>query len=73
MIMDQFHKWKIDNDYEEALSEKEDEDLFTKFTQEKICTAPSWQVMIKILFEIYSLQCCMEGVLEDMEYLPNGK
>lgn len=69
MLMQELDTWKCKKD---LFGCEIDEDLFGIFVQEYFC-GKSWCEMFAILaYQIYELQVCIEGLLEDMDDL-NGQ
>lgn len=64
MLMERLEKWKCDKG---MFGCEVDEDIFGIFVQESF-VGKSWVEMFAALaYEVYELQVCMEGLIEDME------
>lgn len=63
MILEQFIKWE-----QEQEQQKPNNDLFMRFAEEQMVGEHSSEVMKKMMYSIYQVECCLEGIIEDMEF-----
>jgi hypothetical protein len=65
MLFKDFKEWKVRNDYSLFTDEEHDRELFDKFLHHHLYTSSLAQVVTDLAWQVYYLQCCMEGLLED--------
>lgn len=61
MILEQFIKWQ-EHDGDEKVQ-------FKRFAQGSIENSSIEEVLHQLMYQIYNTQCCIEGLLEDMEIM----
>lgn len=61
MILEQFIKW-------EQQQEKPENDTFMRFAEEQMVGEHSSEVIKKMMYSIYLVESCLEGIIEDMEF-----
>ncbi len=64
MLLDEFNKWCL-TDQCTLLPYKETEDLFDVFYQNSITGRAFVEMLKDLAFEIYQLQVCVEGLIEE--------
>lgn len=69
MLMEEVNKWKSRTS---QIGCEVDESEMEMFFQETKSDYDLWQAVSYLSLQIYQLQVCMEGLLEDMEFL-NGQ
>lgn len=64
MLMIEFDTWRSQQrpDHQES-----DEDSFETFYEHNYFRKSTVEILKKLAYEIYELQVCMEGVLEELE------
>lgn len=69
MILEEFTKWKNTN----SMDNHEDEELcFKEFASTYCRDLNGVENIIKdLLYQIFNLQCCVEGLIEDQEFSLN--
>lgn len=69
MIFEQFTNYQLNNDYYPCMvGENTERRKFNEFAKEFLSCNPREESLISIMYDVYQLQCCMEGIIEDMEF-----
>ena len=66
MLYDDFKTWKVRNGYSLCTDDEHDRELFKKFYASAIHGMSVGAIVDDLAWQIYNLECCMEGVLEDL-------
>lgn len=66
MLMDSFNKWRLDKNNGSALGAEESEDNFSIFYQQDRFTKTPYEIQCDLAYQIYQLQVCVEGLIEEM-------
>jgi hypothetical protein len=64
MLMEELNSWKIKNN---MFGCEVDEDCFSIFYQEQSCGKTFFEMLYLLAYQIYQLQECVEGLLEDQD------
>lgn len=64
MLMNEYDEWRSE---QSADLQEIDEDNFSIFFQQRSFGKTFVEMMALLAYEIYELQVCMEGVVEDMD------
>jgi hypothetical protein len=68
MLMDEFKTWRYRSDNHSALGSEESPDNFSIFYQEYTVGKNFMEMLNDLAYQIYELQTCMEGILEEGNY-----
>lgn len=69
MLIEEFEKWKKSPfGFEYAGQYPDEQDLFGIFYQGHTCGQSIAEVINKLAWQIYNLQVCIEGLIEDQEF-----
>lgn len=65
MLYEDFKTWKIRNGYSVFTDDEHDKELFKKFFEERSFNLSALTIVADLGWQIYYLQCCVEGLLEE--------
>jgi len=65
MLYDEFKTWKLREGYSMFTDDEHDRELFKRFYAHEIHGESMAAIVDDLAWQIYNLQCCMEGLLED--------
>jgi hypothetical protein len=66
MLMELFEEW-LETDKAKKLSYRDSEVLFGSFFEEEFEDFDVREIICELAYQIYNMQICIEGMLEDME------
>lgn len=64
MLLHQLEKWK---NKKQMLDYQIDQDIFASFYEEVTNGSDLFEMITTLAYQIYEMQVCMEGILEDLE------
>ena len=70
MFTERLNEWKIKNN---TIGCEVDEDIFSIFYQESNVGKGFMQMLCDLAYAIYQHEVCIEGLIEDMEYIDGEK
>ena len=65
MLMEEFEKWRVDTENKSIFQDQNDATNFSIFFYELTSFMTFKEILEELAWQIYELQVCMEGVLED--------
>jgi hypothetical protein len=65
--MEEFKKWRYDPGNLSCLGDEDSEDNFGIFYQYYTQQQSFFEMLAKLAHQIYELQVCMEGIIQDQE------
>ncbi len=66
MFIEQYMKWKQGKDWDEKIEDLDKEQFFL-FAEDYLACTDNGGYILNLMYQVYCLQCCMEGIIEDME------
>jgi hypothetical protein len=77
MLMQEFEEWREENEIQYEILSKDpsqkEYNLFSIFYQNRSFGENFSEMCMNLAFDIYNLQVCVEGLIEDMEELESEK
>lgn len=68
MLMDEFKDWRYRSDNHSSLGSEESPENFSIFYQHYSCGKNFMEMLYDLAYQIYELQTCMEGLIEEKDY-----